>query len=94
MGTFRVDRVPQQPRRLARSMGRLKNSDNVVAPDEAIQIVDSVITFVIATGEPFTQSASGLVLKLDPAGEDILSTSSAGLNIDENELYSFSLYYG
>ena len=111
MGTFRVVRTPNSDRRQGRNFGRLKRSENIVTAGEAIQVVDGQITFVIASGQPFTQSAAGLSLslaaagglevsssalqiKLDTAGEDFLSLSASGLNVDEDVLYSWSTYYG
>lgn len=78
-----------------------RNSQNLASqvrfidPDSPITIDGSgrlQLTLTAAGGLVVVSSALGILL--DPAGEDFLVLSAAGLDIDEDELYSFVNYYG
>ena len=81
--------------RESRNSRNLSSSVKFINPNSAIGM-DPLgrLEFKIGPGEPFTQSSAGLVLVIDPAGEDFLTKSATGIDIDENVLYSFVSYYG
>ena len=91
--SFRVTRTPGQSRRLGRSMDRLSDDDSTTDSASAIQTNDSgQITLILASGEPFTQSASGLAMTITTS--DFLSVVSASLAFNDDELLKQMVYYG
>lgn len=66
----------------------------IIATGEPFTQSSAGLVLALAAAGGLEKSSSELQIKLDPAGEDLLVLSSAGLNVDEGELYSFVSYYG
>jgi hypothetical protein len=55
---------------------------------------DGILQILLDTPSGLENNAGALRLDLDTAGEDLLELNAAGLNVNEDEMYSFAMYYG
>lgn len=89
------DRVPKEQPRLRRLQSDQNQFLDFTDPGSVIEVdEDGFLQLKLRADGGLENDNGELAILLDPAGEDLLELSVAGLNVDEDELYSFVNYYG